>query len=168
MAQVATASSGAASSARFGGRFGKGFVSGQDFDLNLAPIIDCLTVLIAFVLISASYLSVGVLEAGVAASGATQQVDVTSPVSLSIDLRRDHSILVTLSGKKHRSHVVPAAPGGRWNYDALTDHLAFVKSEWPMLKQAVLMAENDVDYREVVKSMEITRKAVPSVFLGGF
>src|SRR5437588_4073509 len=105
MAQLATATSGSVSSARFGGRFGKRFTSGQDFDLNLAPIIDCLTVLIAFVLISASYLSVGILEAGVAASGATQQVDVSSPVSLAIDLRRDHSILVTLSGKSHRSHV---------------------------------------------------------------
>lgn len=164
MAQVAGLNTGTVGT----GRYGKRFTGGQDFELNLAPIIDCLTVLIAFVLISASYLSIGVLDSGVAASGATQTTSNSSPVSLAIDLRNDHSILVSLSGKIHRDHSIPPAPDGSWDYNALTDHLAFVKSEWPMLQQAVLMADNGVDYQQVVKSMEITRKAVPSVLLGGF
>ena len=37
-----------------------------DFDLNLAPIIDCFTVLITFLLISASYISINIIEASVA------------------------------------------------------------------------------------------------------
>jgi biopolymer transport protein TolR len=165
MGSVAGASTGGG---RGSGRFGRRFTGGQDFELNLAPIIDCMTVLIAFVLISASYISIGVLEAGVAASGATQTTKNDSPVSLALSLRRDHTIMVMLSGKAHRSQVIPAGADGQWNYNALTDHLAYVKSEWPQLKQAVLMADNEIDYREVVKSMEVTRKAVPSVFLGGF
>jgi biopolymer transport protein ExbD len=40
----------------------------QDADINLAPIIDCFTVLIAFMLVSASFLSIGVLDAGIAAA----------------------------------------------------------------------------------------------------
>lgn len=164
MAQIAGSNIGTAGA----GRFGRRFTSSQDFELNLAPIIDCLTVLIAFVLISASYLSIGVLDSGVAASGATQTLATDSPVSLAIDLRSDHSILVSLSGKVHRDHSIPPGPDGEWNYNSLTDHLAFIKGEWPMLQQAVLMADNGVDYQQVIKSMEITRKAVPSVFLGGF
>ena len=41
---------------------------GQDFELNLASLIDCFTVLITFLLASASFLSVGILDAGVAAA----------------------------------------------------------------------------------------------------
>ena len=37
-----------------------------DFELNLAPIIDCFTVLIAFILISASFASINILDAGIA------------------------------------------------------------------------------------------------------
>ena len=164
MGSVATATSGGGRSGRFGGRFS----GGQDFELNLAPIIDCMTVLIAFVLISASYISIGILESGVAAAGATQTTPSDAPVSLALSIHRDHTILVMISGKVHKSQVIPAGADGQWNYNALTDHLAYVKSEWPQLKQAVLMADNEVDYREVIKSMEVTRKAVPSVFLGGF
>ena len=50
----------------------------KDFDLNLAPIIDCMTVLITFMLASASFLSIGILDAGVAAAGATAVTDQAS------------------------------------------------------------------------------------------
>ena len=36
--------------------------SGQDVDLNITPIIDCFTVLITFLLASASFLSIGFFE----------------------------------------------------------------------------------------------------------
>mgnify|MGYP003351965824 CR=1 FL=1 len=40
---------------------------GQDFELNLASIIDCLTVIIAFLLLSSSFVSYGTLDTAVAA-----------------------------------------------------------------------------------------------------
>ena len=155
---------GGSGSGRFSRRRGGG---SQEFELNLAPIIDCMTVLIAFVLVGASYLSVGVLEAGTATAGAVQSVEDPSSVQLTIELKNDKSIIVNLSGRENRSHrILPR--GDKRNYDALTDRLAIVKGEWPALKQVVVSADNTVDYREVVKSMEITRKAVPNVLLGGF
>jgi biopolymer transport protein ExbD len=54
------------------GRKSKG--ASQDFDLNLAPIIDCITVLIAFILISTSFISIGLLDAGIATETAQQEV----------------------------------------------------------------------------------------------
>lgn len=150
------------------GRFlRKRSAGGQDFELNLAPIIDCLTVLITFTLVSASYLSVGIIQAEVAAASSAPVEQSPTDVTLSIELRSDKSIAVKLGGKVKRTHRIDAT-GGDWNWNALTDHLAFVKSEWPQLQSAVLVADNSVDYREVVKSMEITKKAVPSVLLGGF
>ena len=37
----------------------------QDFDVNITPIIDSFTVLITFMLASASFLSVGIFDAGI-------------------------------------------------------------------------------------------------------
>lgn len=167
-ADFGSASGGDQISGRFsGGRFGRG-PGGQDFEINLAPIIDCLTVLIAFVLVGASYLSVGILEAGVATAGAVQSVeDHKSPVQVSITLHEDHSMAVLVTGSVNRAHRI-SPKGGGWNHDALIDRLAVVKGTWPKLNSVVLTADNDVDYRDVIKSMEITRKAIPIVNLGGF
>lgn len=140
----------------------------QDFDLNLAPIIDCLTVLITFILVSASYLSVGILESSVASASASPQTEEKQvDEMLSIEIKGDHTILVNLSGKFNHSHLITSDKGD-WNYNGLVDQLALVKGESPELQTAVLTADNDVDYRQVVKSMEIAKKAVPSVMLGGF
>src|SRR4051812_37771812 len=51
----------------------------QDFDLNIAPIIDCFTVLIAYMLVSASFLTLGVFDVGVAVSGQAATPDEAPP-----------------------------------------------------------------------------------------
>jgi biopolymer transport protein TolR len=138
----------------------------QEFELNLAPVIDCLTVLITFVLLSASYLSVGVLEAQVAAASSIPQLNETLPEGmLSVE---DHAIVVTLTGKINRVHRIEPNPDKSWNYNALSDNLALTRGELPALKTLVLNADSEVDYRQVVKTMDLARKAVPSVLLGGY
>jgi biopolymer transport protein TolR len=141
----------------------------QDFDLNLAPVIDCLTVLITFVLISASYVSVGVLQAEVAAASTTSQ-DQKKPDDemLTVELKDDHSILVRLTGKKNQVSKINPNSDRSWNYGALTTSLAMAKNEVPNLSSLVLNADSDVDYREVIKTMELARKTAPSVLLGGY
>jgi biopolymer transport protein ExbD len=64
-------------------RFGSGGTHPAeiDFELNLAPIIDCLVVLITFTLISASFLSVAVFDYGAAPNSASQS-STTPPVSI--------------------------------------------------------------------------------------
>jgi biopolymer transport protein ExbD len=141
-----------------------------DFELNLASVIDCLVVLIAFVLISASFASIGILEGSVASSAA-EASPKEAETELVVGLKRGRSFEITVVGKKDgkaekRAYVI--SPKNDWNYSALTDRLALIKGEWPELKSAVLIAENGVVYRDVVKAMEITRLAVPSIMLGGF
>jgi biopolymer transport protein ExbD len=146
-----------------------------DFELNLASVIDCLVVLIAFVLISASFASVGILEGSVASSAADSKPQ-EAQTEMVVSLKKSHDFEVTVVGKKDgkpekRAYVIAGKSTketGDWNYSALTDRLAFIKGEWPELKSAVLIADNGIAYRDVVKAMEITRLAVPSILLGGF
>src|SRR5690348_3316307 len=72
----------------------------QDFDLNLAPIIDCFVVLIAFVMISSAFASIAILDAGVSAGGDTTDSLKSPPIQISIGLRHDRSAVLRVSGKE--------------------------------------------------------------------
>ena len=145
----------------------RGHGTEQDFELNITSIIDCLTVLIAFVLVTTSFLSVGVLEAQVAANGDPQSEVQSEPVQVGINLTEGQTMVINVTGKlNHTYRLNPKA--GKWNYDSLTDHLAMLKGEFPKLNTATLSADDTIPYRELVKSMDIARKAVPGLLLGGF
>ncbi len=142
-----------------------------DFELNLASVIDCLVVLIAFVLISASVASVGILESHVASAAPGSEAK-EAQTELVVSLKNVHAFEITVSGEKKgkaekRAYVISSGKSD-WDYSRLTDRLAFIKGEWPELKSAVLIADNGIAYRDVIKAMEITRLAVPSILLGGF
>ena len=68
---------------------GSGGNSNQDFDLNLAPIIDCFTVLITYLLVSASFISLNSLDVGIAATGDTAAAanPSTPPLALTAELK---------------------------------------------------------------------------------
>jgi len=124
-------------------------------------------VLIAFMLASASFLSIGILDAGVAAAGATAASSAPPSINVTIELSPDNKMIVKTSGKSQSSSSI-SARGGSWDYDSLTQALSGLKSHYPDVSAVTLTAENTVQYKDVVKAMEITRKILPVVLLGGF
>lgn len=139
----------------------------QDFEVNLTPIVDCLTVLIAFVMISISFFSVGILDAGIAAGGEKSNAAKPSPINVTITLSEKHEIGVAVKGASNRT-VQLEPRGGEWNYEGLTRELSGLKTKWPDLGGATLLADNNVSYRDVIKAMDVGRKAIPTILLGGF
>jgi biopolymer transport protein ExbD len=145
---------------------GKGHRS-QDFELNITSIIDTFTVLITFMLASASFLSIGIFDAGISAGGETTQTPQPPPISVEISLRGDHSFVVKLTGKVSSTTTVPAKQGSA-DVEGLASNLGAVKARFGQVQAATLIAENTVEYREVILAMETTRKTLPFVLLGGF
>lgn len=154
---------------------------GQDFELNLASIIDCLTVLITFLLASASFLSIGIFEAGIAAGGESASSEGQTPgVQLTIELKENKEIQLKLTGKLNQVFTFPSnqqTPGQSnshsdemkdWNFSEMKEKITSLRSQWPDLKQAILVADNSVEYQEVVKAMENLKEKIPQVYLGGF
>jgi biopolymer transport protein ExbD len=139
----------------------------QDFELNLASIIDAFTVLIAFMLASASFLSIGILDAGVAAAGATAAAGTPPSINVTIELAPDSRMVVKTTGKSQASTPI-TAKSGTWDYDSLTSALGQLKTKYPDVNAVTLVADNVVQYKDVVKAMEVTRKTLPVVLLGGF
>lgn len=146
---------------------GSGGANSQDFELNLASIIDCFTVLITFMLASASFLSIGILDAGIAAAGATPTAGLPPAVTISVELKKDQSAWVRVTGKSHLDKLVNSK-------DSLVDQagigqvLAGVKTQYPDVSAVTLSAENQVEYQSVIRTMDSIRKTLPVVVLGGF
>lgn len=142
--------------------------SSQDFELNITSIIDCFTVLIAFMLVSTSFVAIGIIDAGAAASGAVVDKAKTCPVNVVIELKAAHVLGVKVAGAKNAQLTLAAGPDKNWSYDALARELLALKTKWPTLEGATLVADNTVDYRDVVKAMDVSRQTLPAILLGGF
>src|SRR4051794_13282188 len=139
----------------------------QDFELNLASIIDCFTVLIAFMLASASFLSIGILDAGVAAAGAQAAPGTPPPINISVELGTGQKLTVKVTGKMTSNEVILPV-SGKLDFAGLTRSLASTHAKYTDVNALTLTADNAVEYREVIKTMEEIRKTVPVVLLGGF
>ena len=146
--------------------------TGQDVELNLAPIIDCFTVLITYLLVSASFISLSVLDVGVSASGAGAAAAPagTPPLNLSLKLAADQSMEFHLTGgDKHLDEKMafPRTAQGGWDMVELAKRLKYMKTKYPTLKEVSLSADPTVHYKDVVKMIEATRKSMPKVYLAG-
>ncbi len=140
-----------------------------EFELNLAPIIDCLTVLITFLLISASFLSVAILDAGISASGPATETPKPPAINVTIDLKQDHRIHLLVSGRETANRVFSPDGQGNWNFTQLAGELTALNGRWQANGAAVtLNADLPVEYRDIVKTLEVTRDIFPAVLLGGF
>jgi biopolymer transport protein ExbD len=139
---------------------------GQEVELNLAPIIDCFTVLIAFMLVSASFLSIGLLDAGIAAAGPSNDKSVPPPISVEVVIQNGLALQVKISGKETRTLNVNAKDRAL-DLDGLAGQLKPIQEKWKTVTGATISAENDVEYKEVIRTMEATRKHFPAVALGG-
>ncbi len=150
-----------------GSHNGKG--QGQDFELNLASIIDCFTVLITFLLATASFLSIGVLDAGIAAAGATAKTDAAPPtIQVTIELQTNFAIKVKAEGKGGSTFEVPATADKQADLAALAERLKGLKAQHPSLAALTLAAQDEVPYEDVIKAMNSARQVIPAVILGGF
>lgn len=146
----------------------QGAGASQDFDLNLAPIIDCFVVLISFLLISSSFLAIGLLDAGVQAGSLAPAADSTPPpVRVTVELGSQHQIKVSVEGQQKGSWTL-AASGQEWNWKELTQQLDSLKKKWTSLDGAVLTAQPDVSYKNIVQGLDVMRKTLPNVLLGEF
>lgn len=139
----------------------------QEVDLNLAPILDCFVVLIAFMLASAAFLAIGSLDAGIAAAGKKSTNKTPPPINITVSMKSNYTIELKVKGKQNNTFQF-AAKNGSWNYPELSQQLENLRKRWPTVQAATLEANDKIEYSEIVRTMEMTRKSMPVVLLGGF
>lgn len=136
----------------------------QDFEINIASIIDCFTVLITYLLACASFISIGVFDVSVLSPGPTTPQEEPK-VNLSIRMDPNHSFVVKVSGAESATLSIPPA-NGVWDLARLSDSIRPIKERWADLNTAVIAAEENVPYRDLVKVIETAKDVVPAVYLG--
>lgn len=149
------------------GNEGQGKGVSQSFELNLAPVIDCMTVLITFMLASASFLSIGILEAGAGLPGEAAANQAPPDVNVQLELLDQNAMEIKLSGKSNETIRLPSKQG-ELDFEGLARELTAIKGKWPHTESMVLSAANDVEYRNVIQTMEKVHTILPGVLLGGF
>ena len=147
-------------SANFGGGG-----SSQEVDLNITPIIDCFTVLITFMLASASFLSIGFLEAatpGNSVDSTTAEPDTEAVIRLKGDSKAE----LKIKGKKNLTvtYDLKSADG----YQNLTREVMKLQEEHTQINQVLLTAEDTVEYKTVSEVMGHLNESKLPVVVGDF
>ncbi len=141
-----------------------------DFHINIVPIIDCLTILITFMLASGVYLSIGLLKIGIAAPGeeATQDFKI-DPISLNIHMNLDHSFLIKTKASAPEELKIDSKKN-YWNLKEFDYELKEIKSRIHNIDQITLIADKEISYQYVIEAMSMIKKVYRKkhVQLGGF
>src|SRR4051812_1375720 len=136
----------------------------QDFDLNIASVIDCFTVLITYLLVSASFISISALDIDITGAGDAPQTE-PPPVSIAVQLENNRSLVIKVTGAEKNEWLVEPKDG-TWDTDSLNAKLVALKEKWPAVSSALVGADDALEYREVVKVVETAKKTLPSITLG--
>ena len=148
--------------------------SSQEIELNLAPIIDCFTVLITYLLVTASFLTLVAVDVGISANSDSKEapppVSDDKPLFCTMDLTNEGKGILNVSGGDLRKdyHVeIPALADGTWNKDAMNALLEKVKARWDKLSDLSLSAGSTVKYKELVNFINEAKKTLPKVYISG-
>lgn len=145
---------------------------GGDVELNLAPIIDCFTVLITYLLVTASFLSIAAIDVGVSATGTGTPPPPDAgppPMVMSLELLANGDIKINVrggvSGKEYPFVINPLSTGR--DEESLLSRLNDIKQRWPEITDVSVSAEPTVVYKDVVKAIKKIQEAMPKVYISG-
>lgn len=130
-------------------------------DVNITPVIDCLTVLITFLLASASFLTIAAFDAGYATDKLSQSTAEKGAPEVKIAFNILMNGMVEISrevkGKITSESVAITALGAKLNElrSASADELVS------------LDAESQVNYEKVIETMDLIKRQFPQVVMGG-
>ncbi|MES2801523.1 MAG: biopolymer transporter ExbD [Bdellovibrionota bacterium] len=141
-----------------------------NFDLNLVPVIDLMSVLITFLLISAVWTQVSMIQLGASfASPKDPNQEVITPppledLVLRLDIKATGYVLYV--GKDVRA--IPMS-NGEYDKEALEADLNKVKQMYPDKGGIKMAIENEIKYEHVVSAMDLGLRAgfSPELLTGG-
>jgi biopolymer transport protein ExbD len=149
---------------------------GQEVELNLAPIIDCFTVLITYLLVTASFLTLASVDVSISATNeniaaAPPPVDNKRPLVMTMDLDSKNMIILKVSGGDLKSDyevkLPPKQTDGSWDGEALEKMLVKITGRWANLTEVSVSAAPTTKYKELVNIINATQKTLPKVFISG-
>ncbi len=123
--------------------------------LNLTPMMDILTVLVVFLLVTAVFMSITIMELSIPASGAAGQTAAQRDVSI--------EVIVRASGLQlsNGSAVLASLPkkDGAYDIEQLSALLVRLKEQYPDKQDATVLMEPSIAYDHLIQVMDAVRSA---------
>ncbi len=132
---------------------GKGGKS-ANVELNIVPVIDLMSVLIVFLLITAVWNQVSMIQLGTSVYGKkTNDEKIEPPKSIEIALRLDiqQNGYVVVIGK---TTIPIPLKEGEYNGEILRDELSKIKERYPEKEDIFLSVDDDLEYEAMVLGMD--------------
>ena len=123
-------------------------------DVNLIPFIDLMSVLITFLLITAVWTQVSMIQLGSSIYGKKTSDQITPPppiadIPLRLDVKESGFRLVVGPDK-----YTFDKRGGEWVTGELTERLAVVRQMYPDKSDATVTVDNEVPYEKMILGMD--------------
>jgi biopolymer transport protein ExbD len=146
-----------------GGDFGTGSSSGAgrrpvDVDMNLVPFIDMMSVLVAFLLLTAVWTNLAQINIKPGGVGHDTETLPTGqpPINLSVLVGQDGLWVGITTGQPRK---IDKNADGSYNWDALAEALQYYKKESGIFNDrddVEIAAEDKVDYQSVITTMDVS------------
>lgn len=126
-----------------------------NFEVNILPILDILSVLICFLLLTAVWIQMGSIDTK-QAMGDNSTAGAQNPPSIWATLAADGSVEISLRDVKVRMPLEykVAAAGRGVDWPSLKSRIQALKTQLPDLRTGVIRPEAKVNYGDVIKMMD--------------
>lgn len=134
---------------------GGGGKKSVDFQLNLVPMIDLLSVLISFLLMSAVWTQIARIEVKQSPNLPSDEPppeEEEEKLSLRILIKADAYVVTS---KKGHNETIERTSDDEANRTKLSELLEKIKTEHPDNKEVTVASEDDVPYQELVTVMDV-------------
>jgi biopolymer transport protein TolR len=146
---------------------------------NLVPIMNLVTILIPFLLLTVQFVHLAVIDSSLPAIGApkatSEDIDDKPPLMLTVAvtdrgfivggnatiLKGEEGQVTDVAQAVEREPTIPVDAEGLHQYEKLTDLLVKVKAEYPDEQNLILIPETEVRYEVLVHTMDATRDHMP-------
>jgi biopolymer transport protein ExbD len=136
-----------------------------DVDLNITPIIDCFTVLITFLLASASFLSIGFFEAYTPGNSADPGQTEPDTEAL-IRIKNNQVAEFKVKGKKN--YTLTFDMKQKDGLSGLDQELKKLSEEKVQMSNVLVSADDEVDYKMLADLMSHLNESKFPVVVGDF
>lgn len=130
-----------------------------NFELNILPVLDILSVLICFLLLTAVWLQLGTIDTK-QAIGDNSTAGAKNPPSLWVTLQKDGTVQLSLrdvpQSKNLEDNVARTSAGVNWN--SLETKIQNLRAQWPDLKTGIVRPEARSSYGDVIRIMDQLKK----------
>jgi biopolymer transport protein ExbD len=130
-----------------------------NFEINILPILDILSVLICFLLLTAVWVQIGTLDTR-QAIGDNSTAGAVNPPSLWITVDTQGTVQLSMrdlpNKKTYEEQIGSLGRGVNWAM--LEAKLQILKQQWPDLKTGIVRPEAQASYGDVIKIMDQLKK----------